>query len=107
MNAIVRRAIDAVVNAHTVTTRLAAVVDPTKVDLDSAEFLSAVSAAQTAVEAAMDEVDGQALTALDHAVDALASARNAFAQPGENNRKAAAAHTADAKQHADSVSHIR
>lgn len=91
MNTQLRSAIDAVNQLHTLVARLAQtpISEATRlvqVEEDNREFLAAVNNAQLAVEAALDEVDGQALTKLDFAVDAVRRARTQYYTPVDGNR---------------------
>ena len=101
MNNNVRKAVEAVDHANQIASRLALadITDATTncaVAADNAEFLTAINAAQLAVEAAMDEVDGAALTELDFAAAAVACARMHYYRPARTNRKDAAAETQNA-----------
>jgi hypothetical protein len=109
MNNNVRKAVEAVSTANQLASRLAAVAvsaDTTNcaVPGDNSEFTSAINAAQLAIEAALDEVDGPAHSEFDHALAAVQRARAAFFGNVPTNRKDAAAETATANQHAVSAS---
>jgi hypothetical protein len=91
MNNIVRKAVAAVNQLDTLAVRLGGVPVSEATRLvqlqeDNAAFLAAVNQAQTAVEAAMDELDGPALTAFDNGLHALRSARSAYYKPVDTNR---------------------
>lgn len=91
MNNHVRHASDAVSQLHTLVARLASAPVTTQtrmvqVEDDSRDFVEKSNVAVTAIEQAMDEVDGPALTALDSALDSLRRARAAFYTPVDDNR---------------------
>lgn len=102
MNQIITRAQTAVNAVAELTGRLAAVTvdETTRMCADrnaNSEFTRLVGDAETAVEAAMDEVDGPALTHFDYALDALRSARQAYFVPQDANRATANDHAQHAK----------
>lgn len=104
MNAIVSRAVEAVEHAHTIAGRLARtpVSEATtkgSVSADNDEFTAAVDAARLSVEAAMDELDGPALTRFDFAVASIGDARTAYFTKKGCNRADAAALLLTAKNH--------
>lgn len=111
-NGIVSRALQAVTEVSDLASRLAAqpVTEETvnvAVEADNSAFGAALLTATTAVQAAMDEVDGQALTAFDNTLDALDKARSAFQRAGDNNRQQAAAFAQTAREHAESAARRR
>lgn len=104
MNQIITRAQTAVDALAEATSRLSAVTvtETTRMCGDASansEFTRLVSAAETAVETAMDEVDGPALTEFDYALDALRTARQDFFVPTDANRVNANDHAQRAKRH--------
>lgn len=66
------------------------------------EFNAAVTSAEEAVQAAMDEVSGPALTAFDYALDDLRLARQAYFTPVVANRRTTSDHVASAFAHVES-----
>lgn len=103
MNTRLARAIEAVNRASSVVAKLAERNDEStravSITSDNTAFADALGAAESQVQAAMDEVEGTLLTKLDYAVDALTSARNAWNATVISNRQNAADFVAQAVTH--------
>ncbi|MBX9667543.1 MAG: hypothetical protein K2X93_07990 [Candidatus Obscuribacterales bacterium] len=103
MNTKLSHAISSINALHVIarTLSLAPVTDETRrvaVIEDNQKFLGAHQAACEAVEAALDEAEGAAYTALHEVDAALRRARQEYFEPNDDNRSEAAHNVASALQ---------
>jgi hypothetical protein len=108
MNTKLACAIEAVNNAHEVAHRLAQRTADTEtrnvsIQNDNSDFNVALSSAQTKLEAAREEVEGQTLTNVESALRAVRRARAAYYLPADSNRLDAANLTKEALRHLPSA----